>query len=73
MDRYEKNGKQPGNGTQEPMKKTGRDRDPRTRGDEREVQGESCAKKQIECADEIICSYLGQRGIQVGNVYCELF
>ena len=27
----EMKGKQPGNGTQEPMKKTARDRDPRTR------------------------------------------
>ena len=89
----ENKGKQPGNGTQEPMKKTARDRDPRTReqtardrdprncGDEGEVQGESVdiqtrrtwAKKQTECADEIICSYLDQRGIQVGNVRCELF
>ena len=33
----EKKGKQPGNGTQEPMKKTARDRDPRT--DEETSQG----------------------------------
>ena len=34
----EKKGEQPGIGTQEPKKKTPRDRDPRTRGDEREMQ-----------------------------------
>jgi len=73
----EKNGKRPVNGTQEPMKKTARDRDSRTheqtardrdhrtRGDERKVQGESAdirhaelVHKEMEYADEIICSHL---------------
>jgi len=37
----EQKGKQPGNGTQEPRKKTARDRDPRTRGDESEYSADS--------------------------------
>ena len=44
------------------------DRDPRTREKEREVQGEkrrTCAKKQIERADEIVCGHLDQESIQV--------
>ena len=40
--------KQPGIGTQEPVKKTARDRDPSTRGDEREVQGESVDIRHAE-------------------------
>ena len=65
----EKKGKQPGNGTQEPTKKTARDRDPRTREQTaRDRDPRTCAKKQIECADEIICSHLGQEGMQVGSV-----
>ena len=56
----EKKGKHPGDGTQEPMKKTARDRDPRTReqtardrdprtrGEEREVQGESVEIRHAE-------------------------
>ena len=31
------------------------------------------AKKQMECADEIMCSHLGQEGIQVGNACWKVF
>ena len=58
----EREEKQPGNSTQEPIRKTARewdprtreqtarDRDPRTRGDEREVQGESVDNRNAELA-----------------------
>ena len=88
----EMKGKQPGNGTREPMNKTvgrrgprtreqtARDRYPRTRGDERSARRECprstskiCTKKQIECADEIVCSHLDQGDNQVGNACWKLF
>ena len=46
----EKKGKQPGNGTQELMKKRAREWDPRTRGDEREVLCESVDKRPAALA-----------------------
>ena len=65
----EKKGTQPGIGTPGPVKEKEKSSS-QPQGDKTR---RTCAKKQIECADEIICSHLGQGGFQVGNACWKLF
>ena len=76
----EKKGKQPGDGTQEPQKKTAMDRDPRTRGDKWNAQtrtAQSSSNLSLQCPEELVWAKddearaLGCREDSIGsNTFC---